>query len=95
MTTFEVVQVEAYAGHKGAERPLAFTFRGRRFTVAQVLDRWYEGGRTARDQRLDYFKVRLAEGGEFILRYNALFDSWALMVKEGLPLPGEGPASEH
>jgi hypothetical protein len=79
--TIEVVQVEAYSGHRGMERPVAFTWRGERREVIEVVDRWYEGGLSPRDVKLDYFKVRVEGGGEFILRYNALFDSWALLLK--------------
>lgn len=77
---WEVVKVEAYAGHRGMERPLAFTWRGVRREVAEVTDRWYEGGPTGRVQKLDYFKVRVEGEGEFLLRYNALFDAWAVRV---------------
>jgi hypothetical protein len=77
---WEVVRVEAYAGHRGMERPLAFTRQGNRYEVAEVIDRWYEGGRTPKDPKLDYFKVRVEGEGEFLLRYNALFDSWAVRV---------------
>jgi hypothetical protein len=64
------------------ERPLAFTWGGQRHEVAEVIDRWYEGGPAGRVQKLDYFKVRTAEGEEHLLRYNALFDAWALRVTE-------------
>ncbi len=79
---WEVVPVEAYSGYRGMERPLAFTWRGRRFEVAEVIDRWYEGGRSPKDVRLDYFKVRVEGEGEFLLRYNALFDAWALRIRQ-------------
>ena len=77
---FVRVQVEAYSGYRANERPRAFTLEGRRYEAAEIADRWYQGGRSARDQKLDYFKVRTAEGREFILRYDALFDAWSAMV---------------
>ena len=55
-----------------------------------VLDRWYEGGRTATDPKLDYFKVAATHGGEYILRYNAMFDGWAAVVTDHR----QGPDSE-
>jgi len=79
---WEVVQVEAYSGYRGMERPLAFVWQGRRHEVAEVIDRWYEGGRSPKDVKLDYFKVRTSEGAEHILRYNALFDAWAVRVTD-------------
>lgn len=89
---FVQVQAEAYDGYRAAERPRAFVLEGRRYEVAQVLDRWYEGGLSPRDQKLDYFKVRTREGREFILRYNALFDAWSVLVPA--EEPGE-PGSLH
>jgi hypothetical protein len=83
---WEVVPVEAYSGHRGMERPLAYTWRGRRYEVAEVLDRWYEGGRSPKDVKLDYFKVRVeGEPEPVMLRYNALFDAWALRVTPEAP----------
>ena len=76
---FVPVQVEAYAGYKAAERPLAFTQDGRRYQVDQILDRWFEGGRHPRDQKIDYFKVRTACGRVAILRRLTLFDSWSVL----------------
>ena len=78
---FVQVQVEAYAGYRANESPRAFVLEGRRVEVDQVVDRWYEGGLSPRDQKLDYYKVRTGDGREFILRYNAQFDSWAVLVK--------------
>ena len=77
---FVKVQVEAYSGYRAEERPRWFEFEGRRHEVVETLDRWYEGGRSPKDPKLDYFKVRTAEGLEFLLRYNALFDAWSVKV---------------
>lgn len=40
----EAIQVECYNGYKANERPAAFLFQMRRWKIAEVLDRWYEGG---------------------------------------------------
>ena len=85
---FIQVQVEAYSGYRVNESPRAFFFEGRRHEIIKILDRWYEGGRSPRDQRLDYYKVRTLDGREFMLRYNALFDAWsagALMFEADKP----------
>ena len=76
----EAVDIECYDGYKAHERPTAFTFEGRRREVAEVIDRWYEGSPQAGGPALDYFKVRTGEGKVFLLRYNALFDSWAVVL---------------
>ncbi|HYA03082.1 MAG TPA: hypothetical protein VEI04_08195 [Syntrophobacteria bacterium] len=74
------VEVECYSGHRANERPLAFTFEGRRWEVVEIIDRWYEGGLRPARPALDYFKVRTAEGRVFLLRYHSLFDAWAVRV---------------
>ena len=78
----ERVDVECYDGYTGHERPTAFTFEGRRWEVAQIIDRWYEGSREGGGPSLNYFKVRTREGRAFLLRYNALFDAWAMVVTD-------------
>lgn len=78
---FETVSVECYSGYKANERPLAFTFLGRRREVAEILDRWYEGGTRPGRPEVDYFKVKTTDGEVFLLRYLSLFDVWT--VKAG------------
>ncbi|UCG13869.1 MAG: hypothetical protein JSU72_05200 [Deltaproteobacteria bacterium] len=83
--SYERVEVECYSGHRACERPIAFTFQNRRWEVEQVLDRWYEGGLRPGQPTLNYFKVRTAEDRIFLLRYNALFDAWAIRVPPKTP----------
>jgi hypothetical protein len=77
---YEPTEVECYSGYRTNERPLAFIFEGRRWQVEEILDRWYEGGLRPSEPPLDYFKVRTTEGRVFLLRYNSLFDAWAIRV---------------
>ena len=76
---FVRIQVDAYAGHRGNERPRSFEYEGRQYQVTDVIDRWYEGGLSPRDQRLDYYKVRTADNLTWMLRYNARFDVWSAL----------------
>jgi len=76
------VVMECYAGYRAEESPRAFILEGVRYEVVRIEDRWYEGGVRPGRPRLDYFKVRTRDGRRFILRYNALFDAWAALVKE-------------
>lgn len=80
MSRFEIVEVECYAGYKANETPRAFFRNGRRIRVAEVLDRWYEGGVSRRAVRQDYYRVLTVEGDVAILRYNYVFQRWALML---------------
>ncbi len=77
---FEQITVECYSGYKANERPIAFNYRDRRCRVAEIIDRWYEGGMEPGRPALDYFKVRTEAGDVYILRYNSLFDAWSLSI---------------
>jgi hypothetical protein len=78
---YEQVQVECYSGYKSNERPVAFTYRGSRLEIAEILDRWYEGGLDADRPQIDYFKVKTSAGQVFRLQYLSLFDAWSVSVK--------------
>ena len=73
------VEVEAYAGYRGQQEPRSFTYGGCVRRVAEIVDRWYEGGLDPRAPKLDYFRISTEGGGTFLLRYNSLFNAWALV----------------
>lgn len=77
---YEQIQVECYSGYKANERPIAFTYHGRRLGISEIIDRWYEGGVKPDQPVIDYFKVRTSEGQGFLLRYLSLFDAWSVRV---------------
>lgn len=71
MNDFFHVRVETYDGHKGAERPVAFVWKGRRIACAEVLDRWY-------GEDHEYFKARGDDGRVYLLRYHRGEDRWEI-----------------
>lgn len=77
---FEHIKVECYSGYRANERPVAFTFQGRRWEVSEIMDRWYEDGLDAGKPEINYFKVKTSEGQVFLLRYLSLFDAWSIRV---------------
>jgi hypothetical protein len=77
---WDLTSVECYGGYKVNERPVAFSFQERRREVAEIIDRWYEGGVEAGQPEVDYFKVRTTESTIFLLRYFSLHDSWSIQV---------------
>ncbi len=81
MKRLELIQVECYSGYKAHETPRAFIRKGKRYQIVEIRDRWYEGGISRKSIRLDYYKVLAEDGGEYILRYNGLFDKWALILR--------------
>ncbi len=78
---FENIDVQVYSGYKVNERPIAFKLRDREYKVITIVDRWYEGSLGAHEPVMDYFKVRADDDREYILRYNNLFNAWAVMIK--------------
>ena len=60
--SLDKIEVECYSGYRADERPVAFTYKGRRWEVAEILDRWYEGSRDPKAPGLDYFKVKTRQG---------------------------------
>jgi hypothetical protein len=77
---FERVDVSTHSGFKADERPLAFIWRGREYRIEEIIDRWYEGGLKTGAPALSYFKVRADDTRLYLLRYNGLFDGWAIVV---------------
>jgi hypothetical protein len=72
------IQVECRGGHPRHDVPVAFLLGGRRYPVVEIIDQWFEGRTAPGKVELDYYKVR-TDKGEYILRYNALFDAWAII----------------
>ena len=77
---YEEIPEECYSGYKAGERPVAFTFRGRRWEVAEIVDRWYEGRIETGRPGANYFKVRTIEDNVFLLRYFSLSDAWFIQT---------------
>jgi protein-tyrosine phosphatase len=77
---FEPIQVNCYEGYKASESPRSFTWKDRTYTLVDIVDRWQEGSLDETSEALDYYKVLAEGGGTYIIRYNRLFDSWALMI---------------
>jgi hypothetical protein len=83
---FEQIDVSTHSGFKADERPVSFIWQGRAYRIQEIIDRWYEGGLKPGAPALSYFKVRSDDGRTYLLRYNALFDGWAIVVQ---PQPDE------
>ncbi len=71
----ERIEVTAYAGQKGDERPQAFILRGLRIDVLEIADRWIEEG--SRDRvRKRHFRVKGSDGNEHVIYYNETCREW-------------------
>ncbi|MCK4389347.1 MAG: low molecular weight protein arginine phosphatase [Desulfobacterales bacterium] len=80
--TFEAIRVSSYAGYKSNESPRSFVWGERVFNITRIVDHWYDGSVDARSEIANYFKVQADDGGTYIIRYNRLFDSWAVLIPE-------------
>ena len=74
------IRVECYAGQRADEEPRAFELGKRRFLVNEILDRWL-------DPRHRYFKVKVDDGRQFVLRHDVASGDWELaaLVAAGPP----------
>lgn len=79
------LSVECHAGYRGDQEPLAFVLGSRRFVVVEVLDRWL-------DPAHQYFKVRVDDERQFILRHDTASGEWELagLVGSASAFPGPG-----
>ena len=68
------IQVNSYAGYKADERPLDFTFEGKKHTIKNVIHQSYEKNILGGLRRI--FTVETDEGSTFKLCYDEIKDRW-------------------
>jgi protein-tyrosine-phosphatase len=78
---FEPIRVRCYEGYRANESPRSFKWKGQTYEITKIFDRWYDGGVDERSGVTDYFKVQTGDESTHIIRYNRLFDSWAIRVR--------------
>jgi len=67
------IAVTCYSGYRAEETPKGFRLGSHWIEVEAVVDRWLSP-----DHR--YFKVKDADGAEYILRHDELADIWELTM---------------
>ncbi len=65
------IRVESYSGYKADEYPLRFLLGEQRYTVVEIMDRWYGPG-------YRYFRVRADDGNLYLLRLDETTQQWSL-----------------
>jgi hypothetical protein len=78
----EQITVSTRDEYREAQEPYRFEWRQKRFEIAHILDRWYEGYLDPTRMPLRYFKVETSDGGQYILRFHELFRVWSLLVPD-------------
>ncbi len=77
---FEKITVECYSGYRAHETPRFLTWRGNRYRITRIIDRWYQGGIRSGSDIMDYYKVELDDGSVKIIRYVRIFDGWGILT---------------
>jgi len=77
---YERITVHTRDEYQGAQQPVRFEWRGKKFEIARIVDRWYEGRVDSTRLPLRYFKVETTEGERFILRYHEHFVAWGILI---------------
>jgi len=78
----EPIEVRSRDEYRGSQEPVRFLWRGDWYTVARILDRWFEGRMDSTRLPMRYFRVETSEGKLFILRHHEVFTAWSLVVPE-------------
>lgn len=78
---YAVISVQCYEGMSANESPRSFQWEGKDHEIARILDRWYATDRDNTDVN-NYFRVLCKDGSVHLLRYNRLFDQWAIVLPE-------------
>jgi hypothetical protein len=69
----EPIEVVAYSGHKGNERPIRMVRKGSKaVSVQHLIDRWY-------GPENDYFKFLGDDGRRYLIRLDRSADAWYLV----------------
>jgi hypothetical protein len=74
------VEVECHAGYKADEYPTCFFWDRIRFDITEILDRWYQSEAKPEFPAANYFKVRTASSGLFILKQEVQSCNWYLVI---------------
>lgn len=74
------IEVTCHSGYKADEYPKNFIWFEKEFKITDIIDRWYQGFQDPEDSAADYFKVKAADGGKYILRHELKTDNWYLVI---------------
>jgi hypothetical protein len=72
------IRVECHSGYKADEYPKCFYCGDEKFGIEEITDRWYQGDSNPEWPASNYFKVRLADGRQVIIKHDMESDRWYL-----------------
>lgn len=73
---FKPTRVIAHSGYRSEEYPKGFYLNNQYLEIFEIVDRWYAGTVRSDDPIQHYFKVRLADGRLFLMKYLPLENAW-------------------
>ncbi|MEW6744401.1 MAG: hypothetical protein AB1486_16735 [Planctomycetota bacterium] len=74
------VEVDSYSGFRAEQEPRVVGGWQERIEVAEILDRWYEGGLEPGLPAVSYFRVLGKDGTVHLLRHDVTRDRWYIGV---------------
>jgi hypothetical protein len=77
---FETIEVSTHDEYRGAQEPVSFVWRGKKYNVEQIVDRWYEGRIDSTRMPMLYFRVKTQPGELFLIRYHEFFRVWSIRL---------------
>ncbi|OFY68078.1 MAG: hypothetical protein A2Y71_06895 [Bacteroidetes bacterium RBG_13_42_15] len=81
MVHFIPIQVGCYSGYKADEYPKRFYRDDEKFEIEEVTDRWYQGENNPEWPVSNYFKVKVTDCRELIIKHDLRSNRWFLYVK--------------
>lgn len=76
------IKTECYSGYQKDEYPKCFMWRGTKYEVTEIIDRWYQWDADQKHPVSDYFKVATADGRQYVLKHELVHDKWYLCHPE-------------
>ena len=83
----EPIQVQCYAGARGAETPRVVVQGGRYRPVARVIERWIEEALDPRGGRRQWFRVEFEDGEAAAIYLDLALDMWFLRPRGSAHTP--------
>jgi len=77
---FETIEVSTRDEYRGTQEPVSFEWHGKKYSVEQIVDRWYEGRIDSTRMPMLYFRVKTRSGEIFLIRYHEFFQAWSIRV---------------
>lgn len=74
------IKVECHSGYKADEYPRRFIWDQIEFEIKEITDRWYEGYQESANKQVNYFRVKTALRGSFLLKHEIVNDDWFLVA---------------